>query len=168
MARYRSFRGTPLMLLAIVGACAGRTEPRRTTPMPAHDVVHGVPTVIVDSIASRLATLEVERAQALSLHESWSAPVRALDAQVAAYQEQLFGISLTASAPRRVAQVVLQRLDEQQATLAIRHRQLLVTYVATSPQVRAIVAEQSQVAQRRAELRASLGVHEEGVGPKGD
>ncbi len=155
---------TPLILVTLL-ACAGRTEPPKGTPLPSRALADGAPGVIVDSIAARLAELEIQRTYALAVYEPWATPVRGLDARISAYQEQLFAVSLTASAPRRVAQFVLERLDTRQAALAISHRQMLATYKADSPEVKAVAAEAAQVAQRRAELRVSLGLISESSAP---
>ena len=144
------------MALPAVVACAGGPAPRSSAPLPSSVVAGGTPTVIVDSIAARLADVEIARAQALAVYEPWATAVRHLDAQVAAYQEQLLAISLTAAPPRRVIQYVLNRLDERQSALTLRHRQLLVMYKPESPEVRNLVAEAEQLRERRAELGASL------------
>lgn len=157
MSRIGIARCMTTLVLATLLACAGRVEPRQGAPLSPR-VVAGAPVVIVDSIARQLADLEIQRAHALAVYEPWAAQVRGLDARISAHQEQLFAISITAGAPRRVAQFVLARLDARQAALAISHRQMLASYTAASPEVKAIAAEQEHVAQRRAELRVSLGI----------
>ena len=159
MSRFNVARtSTTPLIFATLLACAGRTEPQQRAPIPAQALAKGTPTVIVDSIATRLADLEVQRAHALAVYEPWATRVRHLDARISAYQEQLFAVSLTASAPRRVAQLVLERLDARKAALVISHRQMLAIYEADAPQIKTLAAEVTNVDQRRAELRVSLGL----------
>ena len=122
-------------------------QPRVATAAPAQNV---------DTFARRWAALEITRAETRVVWERWASQSMQLDEQIAAVQEQLIAVSDDARGPRRAMQYVVDALDAQQRTLASRHRDLLVMYVPGSAAVTAMATQEQLVAQRRAELRASL------------
>ncbi len=159
MCRSLSFRYTTFLITAVIAgltACAGRTALREPRPIVSSELAKGIPVVMVDSLASRIAATEIERARVLARYTSDAQPVQLVQARYAALHEQLREISVGSRAPRRVAQYVLARLDERQAAIAIDHRQLLVTLDADAPRVRQSAEEGRLLEARRAELRASL------------
>jgi hypothetical protein len=145
-------------LIAGLAACAGRTEVRGPLPIASSDLANGIPMAMVDSLATRIAAAEIERARVRATYTPDARPFVLIEARVAALKEQLREISAGPRVPRHVVQYVLARLDERQVALAIDHRQLLVTFDPEVLRVRQSADEARLLEARRAELRALLEV----------
>lgn len=145
--------------LVLAAACAGRA------PRAAHDAAYDAPRAVaratVDTIATRLAELELRRVALEASGLAESPHFAQVDRQLAALRE-LLGESLRAlpdraPAERAVARRLLAALDARQAGLAVQRRQMLATYTEESPFVRQAVAEERALERRRAALREGAG-----------
>jgi hypothetical protein len=142
-----------LAVIALTGCATTRNVHARAA---SSRVAADTPLMVVDSLARRWATLEIARAHTRTIWERWAPESRAADDQIAAIQEQVIAASSDARSPRRALQYVLESLDARQVALAATHRELIVTYLSSSPTVVALSTEARLVEQRRNELRVSL------------
>ncbi len=144
-------------VMACMASCASAPVHTGQEQVPQGQVIE-TPVALIDSLTDRLAELEIDRVRASVRYTPASSVLRNLDARVASTLELLAASNSSAATSRAALLSVLKQLDSRQAALSDRHRQLLDKYTPTSPMITVVVAEATQLATRRAELRAALGV----------
>ena len=133
--------------VAMLG-CVGRTPPSAS--------VAGGPSR-VDTIATQLADLELQRIAILAATPAEIASTRDIDARIAALRERLRGFRTDGNIERTAAEWLLMALDARDSTVAIRIQQMRMVYTEQYPPVGQALKEQQLLNQRRREIRAVLG-----------
>lgn len=110
----------------------------------------------VDSIAARLAELELQRITIEAGNAPQVVSAMSVDAQVGALVEQLRALPNHEFTQRIVTERVLLALDARESSVADRIRSLRLMYTDAHPAVRQALDEEKLLNQRRVDLRAEL------------
>lgn len=147
----RSSTIVPALVIAsftLLTACAARGQ--RLPDVRAHQST-------VDTIAARLADLELTRIALSAGSEARAVSSRDINTQIASLHERLHELPDHTSAERVVAERLLLAFDARESSLASQLRQLRLVYTDEHPVVRRAVEEERLLTQRRSELRAGGG-----------
>lgn len=119
--------------------------------------VDGLTQAIEDTIAGRLAALEVQRAELVGTGRTPEHPdLVEVDRQLAALRAQLSELPNAKSAQAAVNVHVLHAIEARLAGLAVDHRLRGLVLPANHPALQAIVATEAVLQRRRSELQALI------------
>lgn len=119
--------------------------------------VDGLTQAIQDTIAARLAALEIQRAELVGTGRSPQHPeLVAVDRQLTALRTQLSELPNARAARATVNLHVLRAIEARLAGLAVDHRLRELTLPANHPDLQATVATEAALQRRRSELQALL------------
>ncbi len=133
-----------LLNIAALGACAART------PREPSGYVNGSN---VDTLAARLAELELRRISVLASAPTDAGAVRNADTQIAALRERTYLLPNRDVAERIITERVMRALEARESTVTTRLRELRLVYTDKYPTVRQAVEEERLLREREAELR---------------
>ena len=150
----RSSRACLAVVILLAAACHG---PRPAgPPSTATAAWDPVTRLLVDSAGARMATLELRRLALRSAGVVRTEPALTVAGEIDALTRQLSEIPHADVASRLVGRQVLSALDAREAGLILERQRLLVHYTAASVPVQQLDMEAQALAQRRAELQATL------------
>jgi hypothetical protein len=149
MPKVNMFRGSvlALQLVGALSACAVRT-PRESTGDGSSSVV--------DSVATNLVDLELQRISLLSATAADSPRMRTIDAQMSALRQRVHALANHASAERVVRERLIVALDAQASSVSTRLNELRLAYTDTYPTVRQTAEEQRLLQERKAEILSGM------------
>ena len=123
-------------------------------PVPLTSLA-GVAEAMRDTIAERLATLEIERATMLASRNAQSPEVTALSRQRGALCRELTELQRTITVESFATARVLRAVEERLAGLAVDRALALTRRTAESPEVRALDRMIVELQRRRTHLRGA-------------
>jgi hypothetical protein len=107
----------------------------------------------VDTMAARLASLEVQRLSWLAVEPASGAPQNDVELQIRSLREQLRRLPERDSANRVVDARIAAALDARESELKGQLQQLRLVYTDNYPIVRDVARAERLVEERKAELR---------------
>lgn len=152
----RSVRGLQAIAFC-AAALSGPVRPSAQGTSTTSAVAAGddaLAAAVRDTIAARLAALEVLRARLRATGKMPSHPDRvSVDRQVELLRQQLHTLPMPETAEAYANVVVLRAIEGRLASVAVSRPLLEAERGATHPDVQALVAEERELQQRRSELR---------------
>ena len=146
-----------VLVAAVLSGCQAirriTNAPQSRDPAPLTSL-DGVAEAMRDTIAERLAGLEIERATMLAGRNDRSPEVNALDRQRLALCRELIELQRTISVEALTTARVLRAVEERLAGLSVERALALTRRSAGSPEVRALDRMIVELQQRRSSLRA--------------
>ena len=146
------------LCIASLGAPTSRLlaqgTPAAVPPGVAAAADDGLAQAIRDTIAARLAALELLAPKLRATGRAATHPDRAgADRQVTLLRQQLRALPEPEAAEAYANAAILRAIEARLASLAVARPLLAAERGATHPEVQAMAAEETQLQQRRAELR---------------